>query len=90
MSAPGAPHISAEDVKLDHGKAPTSADARTDVATILSGSSDRASRVDAAKELVDLIKMEGPVSFARLRDLFTRGAPLLTPAPPCRSARLCP
>jgi len=64
MSAPGAPHISAEDVKLDHGKAPTSADARTDVATILSGSSDRAARVDAAKELVDLIKVEGPVRLA--------------------------
>ncbi|GAA5890854.1 hypothetical protein JCM8208_003074 [Rhodotorula glutinis] len=65
MSAPGAPHISAEDVKLDHGKAPTSADARTDVATILSGSSDRAARVDAAKELVDLIKVEGPHAFVR-------------------------
>lgn len=60
MSAPGAPKIAAEDVKLDHGKVPSSSDARVDVSTILSAGADRAARIDAAKELVDLVKIEGP------------------------------
>ncbi|BGP37670.1 translational elongation factor EF-1 alpha [Rhodotorula kratochvilovae] len=75
MSAPGAPHISAEDVKLDHGKAPTASDAKVDIATILSGGADRAARVDAAKELVDLVKIEGPHAFVRegLADAILKG-----------------
>jgi elongation factor 3 len=66
MSAPAAPQISKEDIKLDHGAVPAHSDAKADVATILSSSSDRASRVDAAKELVDLVKLEGPHAFVRL------------------------
>ncbi|GAA6020114.1 hypothetical protein JCM11491_006402 [Sporobolomyces phaffii] len=66
MSAPAAPQISKEDIKLDHGSVPSPSDAKADVATILSSSSDRAGRVDAAKELVDLVKLEGPHAFVRL------------------------
>jgi elongation factor 3 len=75
MSAPGAPHISAEDVKLDHGKVPTASDAKVDIATILSAGADRAARVDAAKELVDLVKLEGPHAFVRegLADAILKG-----------------
>ncbi|GAA5920236.1 hypothetical protein JCM1841_000435 [Sporobolomyces salmonicolor] len=66
MSAPGAPKISAEDIKLDHDHVPAPSDAKVDIATILSSASDRAARVDAAKELVDLVKLEGPHAFIRL------------------------
>ncbi|GAA5833793.1 hypothetical protein JCM11251_005967 [Rhodosporidiobolus azoricus] len=64
MSAPGAPKIAAEDIKQQHPETNLGA-ARTDVAAILSGSSDRAARVDAAKELVDIVKAEGPHAFVR-------------------------
>ncbi|GAA5896636.1 hypothetical protein JCM6882_005746 [Rhodosporidiobolus microsporus] len=64
MSAPGAPQISAEDIKQQHPEADLGA-AKTDIAAILSGSSDRAARIDAAKELVDIVKAEGPHAFVR-------------------------
>ncbi|GEM09407.1 elongation factor 3 [Rhodotorula toruloides] len=75
MSAPAAPKISADDIKLDHGKAPSTSDAKVDVATILSAGADRAARVDAAKELVDLVKLEGPHAFVNvgLADAILKG-----------------
>ncbi|GAA6036992.1 hypothetical protein JCM8097_005495 [Rhodosporidiobolus ruineniae] len=74
MSAPGAPKISEADVKQQHPEANLGA-AKTDIAAILSGASDRAARVDAAKELVDIVKVEGPHAFVRegLADAILKG-----------------
>ncbi|GAA6003249.1 hypothetical protein JCM10207_001825 [Rhodosporidiobolus poonsookiae] len=63
MSAPGAPKISAEDVKQVHPD--LAFNPKTDVAAILSGTADRAARVDAAKDLCDIVKVEGPHAFVK-------------------------
>ena len=75
MSAPAAPQISAEDIKLDHGKVPSSSDVKLDIATVLSGTADRASRIDAVKELVDDVKLNGPHAFVqhKIADAILKG-----------------
>ncbi|GAA5868264.1 hypothetical protein JCM3774_000986 [Rhodotorula dairenensis] len=75
MSAPAAPQISAEDIKLDHGKVPSSSDVKLDIATVLSGTADRASRIDAVKELVDDVKLNGPHAFVQhnIADAILKG-----------------
>ncbi|BGP13606.1 hypothetical protein JCM10213_007782 [Rhodosporidiobolus nylandii] len=59
-----APQISEQDVKQQMPEFDLGA-AKTDVAALLSHQGDRASRTDAAKELVQIIKVEGPNAFVR-------------------------
>ncbi|GAA5976987.1 hypothetical protein JCM11641_002216 [Rhodosporidiobolus odoratus] len=59
-----APQISAEDVKQVHPDF-NLGPAKTDIKALLAAGGDRASRIDAATELSDIIKVEGPNAFVR-------------------------
>ncbi|GAA5939747.1 hypothetical protein JCM10213_007781 [Rhodosporidiobolus nylandii] len=59
-----APQISEQDVQQQHPEF-VAGEAKADIAAILSHQGDRASRTDAAKLLVDEIKVGGPNAFVR-------------------------